>query len=274
MSTGPDIWASLLLVQGFVEEAKAHGIKLLCFPENLFYRGPLSTRPEESILHLENRRLRSNSQFSKALCELIENSGMYLSLGSVLEASEDPKRPYNAHWWVSPKGEITSYRKIHLFEFDAVGASYRESKTIQAGSEIVSAELEDFRFGLSICFDLRFPELYRRLTLDHMCNVLLVPAAFTYETGRAHWHTLLKARAIENQAYVLASAQWGTHLNDEKQFLNTYGHSLAVDPWGQILAEAGETKDALLVIDLSQLQLAQVRSRLPALRSVQKSLFF
>jgi nitrilase len=159
-----------------------------------------------------------------------------------------------------PDGTLAAhYDKVHLFAFDNGRESYDEGRTLLAGSGPVAVQAGSLRVGLSICYDLRFPELYRAL-MQPPCDVLCVPAAFTYTTGQAHWQLLLRARAVENQCYVLASAQGGTHENGRR----TWGHSMVVDPWGEVLAvcEEGEGM-ALAQIDTERI--AQVRMQLPAL---------
>ncbi|MEM9493476.1 MAG: carbon-nitrogen hydrolase family protein, partial [Myxococcota bacterium] len=159
-------------------------------------------------------------------------------------------------------GEIAAlYRKIHLFDIDIPGrAVLRESATTAPGSSLVSVETPLARIGLSVCYDLRFPELYRELTVRHGAQILVVPAAFTAYTGAAHWHTLLRSRAIENQCYVIAAGQFGRH-NEKRE---SYGHSLVIDPWGEIVAEVAEGEGmAVAEVDLDHLE--QTRQRMPCL---------
>jgi predicted amidohydrolase len=153
------------------------------------------------------------------------------------EKSDDVARPYNTSVLVDPAGTVAAtYRKVHLFDVTLPdGSSYRESAAACAGSEAVTAELLGVRVGLSICYDVRFPELYRRL-VDQGARVITVPAAFTLTTGKDHWHALLRARAIENQAYVLAPAQHGKHSRGRQ----TYGKSVVIDPWGEVIAQCSE----------------------------------
>jgi predicted amidohydrolase len=272
MCSGDNPFENLALVNDFVQEACEQGADLVCFPENVFYRGPKKRegfdRTELFLSLSDNHRLELNSDFSKALYELMQNWPIAVSLGSVLELSEDPQMPYNSHFFVYPKGEkILSYRKIHLFEFHGNEAFYNESRDIRPGSQTLGVEWKGVNIGLSICFDLRFPELFRELALRRASQVFLIPAAFASETGRAHWHTLLRARAIENQVYVLASAQWGPHLDSKMQSCSCYGHALAYSPWGDSLAEAPERGDFLLCVDLDLQAQKGLRERLPALKS-------
>ena len=161
----------------------------------------------------------------------------------------------------APDGSLAAhYDKIHLFAFDNGRERYDEGRVLQAGSEPVALRrAEALRVGLSVCYDLRFPELYRAL-MQPPCDLLAVPAAFTYTTGRAHWELLLRARAVENQCYVLAPAQGGTHENGRR----TWGHSLIVDPWGEVLAVRAEGEGVVLG-DVDPERLASVRLQLPAL---------
>ncbi len=177
------------------------------------------------------------------------------------EASDDPARPFNTSVLVDPRGAIAAtYRKVHLFDVSlADGTSARESAASSAGSEAVTAAVNGVRIGLSICYDVRFPELYRRL-VDQGARIVTVPAAFTLTTGKDHWHALLRARAIENQVYVLAPAQHGKHPRGRQ----TYGKSIIVDPWGEVVAQCSEGEGfaaALLDFDYQD----RVRTSLPSL---------
>jgi predicted amidohydrolase len=151
------------------------------------------------------------------------------------------------------------YDKIHLFRFDNGRESYDEARVLESGSQAIAVQAGALRVGLSICYDLRFPELYRELCRPP-CDVLSVPAAFTHTTGRAHWELLLRARAVENQCYVLAAAQGGLHENGRR----TWGHSMIVDPWGEVLAVRPEG-EGVVVADVDPARMAAVRQQLPAL---------
>src|SRR6201999_2584166 len=169
----------------------------------------------------------------------------------------------NRSFLIAPDGAITArYSKIHLFDVElASGETYRESNTVEGGNEAVVADTDFGRIGLSICYDLRFPQLYRRLA-QKGAFLLTVPSAFTVPTGEAHWHVLLRARAIENAAFVIAPAQGGTHANGRK----TYGHSLIVSPWGEIIAESAGEEPGIIPAVLDLDQVAATRARIPALR--------
>lgn len=189
--------------------------------------------------------------------------GITIIAGSISEAASGADRAYNTSTLIHPDGSIgASYRKLHLFDVDVDvgGRAYRESVGAIAGSEVVVADALGHRVGLSVCYDLRFPELYRRLTLEG-ADILAVPSAFTAVTGAAHWEPLVRARAIENQAFVIAAGQTGIHATGTA----SHGHSMIVDPWGRILAEASEGED-VVTADLNFALLADIRGRMPALR--------
>jgi predicted amidohydrolase len=177
------------------------------------------------------------------------------------EKSSDPARPFNACVVFRDDGSVGAvYRKIHLFDVDiADGARYAESAGTSPGDRAVIVPIGERVIGLSICYDLRFPELYRKL-VDLGADVLVVPAAFTLHTGKDHWHALLRARAIESQCWVLAAAQFGRHPRER----STYGHSLIVDPWGTVVAECSDGP-GVAVADIDAELTARVRAKLPSL---------
>ena len=271
MRSSSDGYENLLLVDDFVREAAEQGSELVCFPENVFYRGP-KTKPgfsrEDAHLMLGNdQKIARTTDFARELKRRLEDWPISVSLGSVLELAspEGQGLPTNSHWFCSPQKAIVSYAKIHLFDFAGTVESYHESRDVKAGSRPITAQLGGLCFGLSICFDLRFAELYRQMTLEMGAQVLLVPSAFTKETGRAHWHTLLRARAIENLSYVVAPAQWGAHKNAKGNSLECYGHSVAYDPWGNLICEAPGTGDFLKTFEIDVAKLQDYRARLPVL---------
>jgi nitrilase len=196
------------------------------------------------------------------LAAIAKDSGIYLIAGTIPLEAKDPNKVLNTTLVFSPDGQrIGRYDKIHLFGFQTSTERYQESETIEAGEQpgIVKITINDteWSFGLSICYDLRFPELYRALgQLD--CHI--IPAAFTYTTGKDHWEILLRARAIENQCYVLASAQGGIHQNQRR----TWGNTMLIDPWGDVLATLPEGEGFISGV-LSKDKLNEVRSKLPAL---------
>jgi len=198
------------------------------------------------------------------LRELATRHGVWIVGGGTPEqVPGDPRRTYNTALVIDPRGALaTRYRKIHLFDVDIPGgAVLRESDSTARGNELVAAEIAGAPVGVTICYDVRFPELYRRLVKDMGAEILLVPAAFTAHTGAAHWHLLLRARAVEDQAWVVAAAQWGRH-SDKRE---SYGHSAIVDPWGTVVGERAEG-DGVVVATLDGEAVARCRTRMPCLQ--------
>jgi predicted amidohydrolase len=195
------------------------------------------------------------------LRELARTLGIYLNIGS-LAVKISPDKAANRSFLIDRRGDIIArYDKIHMFDVDlANGESYRESRSYRPGEIAAVAELPWGGLGLTICYDLRFPALYRGLA-EAGASFLTVPAAFTRQTGEAHWHVLLRARAIETGCFVLAAAQGGKHENGRE----TFGHSLVVDPWGRVLAEAG-TEPGIIVAEINPAEVAAARARIPSLQ--------
>lgn len=267
IKSSEDPWENLAIVNAFVQEAVSARASLVCFPENVLFRGRKKFLSPEFFLDLNpDGSIKETSDFSEAVAESARSWPMAVSLGSVPQKSLDLQRPFNSHWVVQ-NSQVQAYHKIHLFNYSGQFGVYRESDEMSAGTKPEVVEVEGNKVGLSICYDLRFPELYRNLSLRMDAKILLVPAAFTLETGRAHWHPLLRARAIENLSFVLAAGQWGSHLGKDEKKLFCYGHSLIISPWGEILAEAPGKGDALIMADLNFIQLSEKRERLPALSS-------
>lgn len=199
--------------------------------------------------------------------ELAAELRLWVVLGSLALKAEPPETRFvNRCLMVAPDGSVRArYDKIHMFDVTlGDGEQYRESSAYRPGAEAVVVEAADARLGLTICYDLRFPGLYRTLA-QAGAQVLTVPAAFTVPTGRAHWHVLLRARAIETGCYVLAPAQTGSHVSGSGSPRRTFGHSLAVSPWGEILGDAG-ADPGLLVVDLDLAAVDEARARVPSLR--------
>jgi predicted amidohydrolase len=196
-----------------------------------------------------------------AFRELARSLGIYLHVGS-LAVKVSPDKAANRAFVISPQGDVVArYDKIHMFDVDlANGESYRESRNYRPGEIAVVTDLPWGRLGISVCYDLRFPALYRALA-EAGATILAVPSAFTRQTGEAHWHVLLRARAIENGCFVLAAAQGGRHENGRE----TYGHSLIVDPWGGILAEGG-TEPGVIMASIDLAEVAAARGRIPSLQ--------
>jgi predicted amidohydrolase len=254
MNSGPDKVHNLDAATRWVRRARELGASLVGLPENFSFMGP----ERERAAAAEPLDGPTASRFQQLAREL----GVVLLMGSLPETGAPGGKLYNTSLLFGPTGErLAVYRKIHLFDVDVGdGATYRESAAIAPGSEVVSAATPLGRVGLSICYDLRFPELYRALA-DQGAELLTVPAAFTLATGKDHWEVLLRARAIENQAYVLAPAQVGHH-GENRQ---TYGNAMVVDPWGVVTARASDG-EGLAMAELNLELLARIRRNLPALQ--------
>ncbi|HEY2409281.1 MAG TPA: carbon-nitrogen hydrolase family protein [Polyangiaceae bacterium] len=251
-----DVSENLERAAVLVARAATAGAELVLLPENFAFFGPEADKRERA------ERLGDHAApIQGALAGWARAHRLFVVGGGFPERSSDPARPFNTAAVFAPSGElIASYRKLHLFDVDlADGSSLRESAATSAGSEVTTFDVSGFRFGLSICYDLRFPELYRAL-VERGAHALLVPAAFTLHTGKDHWHPLLRARAIESQCWLVAAAQWGKHPGERR----TYGHSLVVDPWGTIVAEASD-RPGFILADLDRAYLESVRRAVPCL---------
>jgi deaminated glutathione amidase len=197
------------------------------------------------------------------LGEFARTNGVTLHVGSMLERSNDPGRFFNTSVVIGSDGTIrATYRKVHLFDIEVPGeVSYQESRAIRAGEQIVAVELDEFCLGLSICFDIRFPELYRSLALQG-ATVLAVPSAFNARTGQAHWEVLVRARAIENLCFVVAATQAGT----TSEGLSSYGHAMIVDPWGDVLATSQLDGEDVIVATIDIGEVARRRTQIATLQ--------
>ena len=242
--------------ESLIRRAALRGARFVATPENTNYLGP----------HAE--KVRRAEPIAGAACrrfgDLAARLQIHLLLGSFNEASDDPRRCFNTSVLFGPDGAIlATYRKIHLFDVDvSAEARFTESTTVKAGTEVVVASTALGPIGLSICYDLRFAELYRRLT-DAGAELIAIPSAFTATTGKAHWETLVRARAIETQSWVIAPGQSGRH--DDDGLRESHGHSLIVDPWGQVVASCPDGPGlALAEIDLDQVH--RVRAAIPVAR--------
>ena len=225
-----------------VRRVSGYGARLVATPENTNFLGP----HDEKVRRAESLDGPTCTRFASLAREL----DIFLLLGSFNEKSDDLERCYNTSVLFSPSGErLVTYRKVHLFDVDvSPEVRFQESRTVKAGEETVVARTDLGNLGLTVCYDLRFPGLYQRLR-DEGADILTVPSAFTLITGRDHWHPLLRARAIENQCWVLAPAQYGKH--DDEGLRESYGHAMIVDPWGQVVALASDGPGlALAEIDL------------------------
>jgi predicted amidohydrolase len=237
-----------------LERAAAGGADVAVLPEYVDYLGPADGEPKPEA---------ADGEFATVFAEAARRLSIWVVAGSFHEAGPDEGHTYNTTLVFDRAGSLAaSYRKIHLFDIDLSGrpeVSYRESRRVAPGDAVTTVDVEGVRFGLSICYDLRFPELYRRLAIDG-ARVLLVPAAFTAHTGRDHWEVLLRARAIENQCYVIAAGQTGDH--DPGR--SCYGHSMVVDPWGTVVARAVDGV-GVVVADLALERVERIRAELPSL---------
>jgi predicted amidohydrolase len=251
MSTGADLALNLERARTLVRRAAERGAALVVLPEVFAWRG---TRTDES-----SGAVAIPGVVSDTLCALAAELGIVLVGGSFLERVPGAEKSYNTCLVIDAAGSIRArYRKIHLFDVDVPGeVSVRESETRAAGSETVVATTALGTIGLSICYDLRFPELYRRLATAG-ATVITVPSAFTFYTGAAHWEPLLRARAIENQAYVIAPNQAGKSPHG----FADYGNSMIIDPWGTVLARAA-SGEQVITAEIDGAHLARVRREMP-----------
>ncbi len=251
--SGPDVAANLVVAGALAEEAAAGGAQLAVLPE---YFGILGLRDTDKLAARERP---GHGPIQDFLAATSRRLGLWLVGGSVpLDAGVDD-RVYNSSLVYAPTGELAArYDKIHLFGLELGAESFREARTILPGNSVATVAMPFGRMGLSICYDLRFPELYRAMG---RVDAILIPAAFTATTGAAHWDILMRARAIENQCYVIAPAQGGVHPSGRR----THGHSLIVDPWGTVVAERTEDGPGVVFADLDRAVLARVRASLPAL---------
>jgi predicted amidohydrolase len=251
LDTQNDKAANRAYIAEQARKAQETGIRLLSLPERM----DVIARPAPPPEPLDGETI----GFAR---EIAAKHAMWIHCGSFLETNPDGK-PYNTSVLIGPDGNIAAvYRKLHLFDIDIEGGpSYRESAKVSAGNSVVTVETELGRLGLSICYDVRFPELYRIMALEG-ARILFVPANFTYDTGKAHWESLLRARAVENSCYVVAAAQTGMKRNG----IRSYGHSMIIDPWGKIIALM-EDGTGLLTAEISTAYIDEVRAQLPSLQN-------
>ena len=258
MNSGSDVPANLELADGLLADAAADGCRLVAMPENF------ALMPEHGCDKARYAEEPGNGPIQTFLSEAAARHRLWIVAGSMplISPAIADERVYGACPVYDDRGvQRAIYRKIHLFDVDLVdkGESYRESSSMYPGDEVVAVDTPAGRLGLTICYDLRFPELFRRL-VDDAVTLFTVPAAFTATTGKAHWHTLLRARAIENLAYVIAPGQYGCHPDDR----STFGHSLICDPWGRVLAEQAEG-NAVVSAEIDPGMPTKLRSEFPAL---------
>lgn len=261
LTSSDDPKENLVVTERAMRDAAAQGAGFILTPE-VTNCVSLSRRRQQEVLHPEY-----NDPTLVRLRDVAAELGVWLSLGSLALKTDDPDGRYaNRSFVIGPDGAVKArYDKIHMFDVTLSDTeSYSESKGYRPGDQAVLCETPFGMLGLSICYDLRFPALYRRLA-QAGAEILLIPAAFAPATGAAHWEPLLRARAIECGAYVLAAAQTGTHGARDERARQTYGHSMAIGPWGEVLAEAG-TEPGAIFIDLDLDRVAEARRKVPSLR--------
>lgn len=260
MNSKDDKIHNMSVAERFVKQLADQGAEFILLPEHTDFIGP-------DRFKRDNAEPLNNSSYIEKMRSLADSLDIHLHIGSYLE--QDGANVYNTGVVFDPDGKIVAtYRKLHLFDVEIPGGrTYLESATITGGSDIVTFSIGKFTFGMTTCYDLRFPELYRRL-VQQGANVLLVPAAFTMETGRDHWELLLKARAVENLSWVIGINQWGTSPPNH----NSYGRSMVISPWGLVVAQVTDGAGTLVAdIDIDSLE--ETRTRFPALNHIRDDLF-
>jgi predicted amidohydrolase len=255
LRSGRTVASNLDKAEALVRRAAKGGAQYVQTPENT---GIMELKPELVLAAAESEGKSAPLAWARALAREL---GIWLHIGSIA-IKLDQNRVANRSYLLDPKGRVTArYDKLHMFDVDlAGGESYRESQYFRPGAKAVLADLPFGRFGLSICYDLRFASLYRALAAAG-AELIAIPAAFTKQTGEAHWHVLTRARAIETGAFVLAATQGGLHENGR----STFGHSIVVSPWGEVLAEAGE-EPGVIFADIDLAASEEARARIPAIK--------
>lgn len=254
LQSSDDVRANLNAVKQVAIDASRRGARVVVLPENFAYFGTEAGRAD-----IAEEVGANDGAIMSALASVCRQCDVYVIGGGMPEKSNVKERPYNTCVVLNPHGEVIArYRKIHLFDVTLPsGQTYNESRSTSPGSDVVVVDIEGFRFGLSVCYDLRFPALFEQLRTQG-ADVLVVPAAFTQLTGQDHWQPLLRARAIENQCWLLAAGQWGKHPGDRA----TYGHSMIIDPWGTVVAQC-PNQPSIAVCTLDTQRAHDVRSRIP-----------
>ncbi|NJD35113.1 MAG: carbon-nitrogen hydrolase family protein [Betaproteobacteria bacterium] len=265
MISGPDLAPNLATAARLISEAAAAGAQLVALPEYF----PLIGATDAD--RLAAREVDGGGPMQDFLAATARQHGIWLVGGSIPLLAQDPGKLRNTCLVFDPQGKrVARYDKIHLFGFNKGDESYDEAATIERGDQVVAFDSPLGRIGLAICYDLRFPELFRALAqlpsqlpsqLPNPVDLLVLPAAFTETTGRAHWEILLRARAVENQCYVLAAAQGGRHPSGRM----THGNSMVIDPWGEILARM-DKGEGVVIGELNRQRLVDTRTSLPALK--------
>lgn len=260
MRSDGDMSANIAALERMVGEAAAHGARYVQTPENTgiiqndraLYRASLHAEQDDPVV--------------RAASALAKQHGIYLHIGSTPIKLENGLIANRAFVFAPDGSKLTTYDKIHMFDVDLDnGESWRESDTISAGDRAVVAELPFMKLGLAICYDIRFPQLFQAQA-NAGANVISAPAAFTRQTGEAHWHILQRARAIENGAFLISAAQGGLHNGNRE----TYGHTIIVSPWGKILAEADHDDPAVIYADINVADSAAARAKIPNLKNARE----
>jgi len=255
MVATPDVDRNLDAARRLIEAAARDGARLVALPEYFCLMGQ-NDRDKLRIAEED-----ADGPIQRMLSETARTNGLYVVGGTLPIRGTQADHVRNACCVYGPDGvRLARYDKIHLFAYDNGREAYDEARVLEAGSQPTTFEADGLRVGLGICYDLRFPELFRQLCTPP-CDLLVLPAAFTYTTGEAHWEMLLRARAVENQCWMLASAQGGKHENGRR----TWGHSMVIDPWGDVTA-VQPTGEGVALAELSTERIAQVRTQLPALQ--------
>jgi deaminated glutathione amidase len=255
MVSTPRIDENLDRMRDWVGQAAQRGAQLVLLPEYFCLMG----QETDKVTHREPHGVGPSAPIQAALSEAARENNCWIVGGTVPLAAQEPSRVRNAVLVYGPDGhERARYDKIHLFAFKKGQESYDEAKTIEPGSTPVVCDTPAGRTGLSVCYDLRFPELYRAMA---PLDMIVMPAAFTYTTGSAHWELLIRSRAVENQCYVLASGQGGLHENGRR----TWGHSMLVDPWGEVMDVLPEG-EGIVMGEVNRSRMAEIRLNLPALK--------
>ena len=257
MTSKPDLEKNLVEAEELIELAARQGAELVGLPENFAFLGKEEDKIAQAAVIAKKTR-----KFLKKMAQKFQIT--ILGGGFPVPVEDEPAKAYNTALLISPEGrEVARYQKVHLFDVNVPdGNTYQESSTVMAGTNLPTIHVSENlgKLGLSICYDVRFPELYRHLASKGV-DVLFIPAAFTAYTGKDHWQVLLQARAIENTAYVIAPAQTGNHY--ERRY--THGHATIIDPWGVILADAGK-KPGVAIAEINPNRLQQVRQQMPSLQ--------
>ncbi len=263
MVSTPDVARNLVAARGLIAQAAQQGAQLVALPEYFCLMGRADSDKfdvAEALIGRGRQDGVDGGPIQQALAAAAREHRLWVIGGTLPLRCDDPQRVRNSSLAFAPDGTLAArYDKMHLFRFEAGRERYDEGRVLEAGATPVAVQCGALRVGLSVCYDLRFPELYRAL-MSPPCDLIAVPSAFTHTTGSAHWELLLRARAVENQAYVIAPAQGGMHENGRR----TWGHTMIVDPWGDVLGVLPEG-EGVVIAEVDRTRLAAVRAKLPAL---------